>query len=188
MKNIFKSKKFLFSMLAAACIGILAVCFVVNRDRDNNFQPEDVAANTGTQEWQESPAPTVNTATPVPTHTPAPAATKEPMEEYPRVVDESENEVVIDFTPEGEDLKTEPPEPPAAEGDPEDSSAPPTYAPEETEPAPTTPPAQDNTPAPGSTNGNGAVYDPVFGWVVPGQVEQTTSGSTGDPDKMVGDM
>lgn len=186
MKKIFKSKKFLFSVLAAACIGILAVCFVVNRDRDNNFQPEDVAANNGASELQESPAPAINTATPVPTHTPA--ATKEPMEEYPRVVDESEGEVVIDFTPEGENLKTEPPEPPAAEGDSEDPSAPPTYAPEETEPAPTTPPAQDNTPAPGSTNENGAVYDPVFGWVVPGQVEQTTSGSTGDPDKMVGDM
>ena len=186
MKKIFKSKKFLFSMLAAACIGILAVCFVVNRDRDNNFQPEDVATNTGTQEWQESPA--ADTATPSPASAPAPAATKEPMEEYPKVVDESEGEVTIDFTPEGEDLKTEPPEPPAAEGDPEDPSAPPTYAPEETKPAPTTPPAQDNTPAPGSTNENGAVYDPVFGWVVPGQVEQTTSGSTGDPDKMVGDM
>lgn len=188
MKNIFKSKKFLFSVLAAACIGILAVCFVVNRDRDNNFQPEDVATNNGAPELQESPAPAVNTATPVPTHTPAPTATKEPMEEYPKVVDESEGEVVIDFTPEGEALKTEPPEPPAAEGDPEDPSAPPTYAPEETEPAPTTPPAQDNTPAPGSVNENGAVYDPVFGWVVPSQVEQTTSDSTGDPDKMVGDM
>ena len=104
------------------------------------------------------------------------------------MVDESEGEVVIDFTPEGEDLKTEPPEPPAAEGDPEDPSAPTTYAPEETEPAPTTPPAQDNTPAPGSVNENGAVYDPVFGWVVPSQVEQTTSDSTGDLDKMVGDM
>lgn len=182
MKKIFKSKKFLFSVLAAACIGILAVCFVVNRDRDNNFQPEDVAANNGAPELQESPAPAANTATPVPTHTPAPAATKEPMEEYPKVVDESESEVVIDFTPEGEDLKTESPEPPAAEGDPEDPSAPPTYAPEETKPA------QDNTPAPGSTNENGAVYDPVFGWVIPSQVEQTTSDSTGDPNKMVGDM
>lgn len=109
MKKIFRSKKFLFSVLAAACIGILAVCFVVNRDRDNNFQPEDVAANNGAPELQESPAPAANTATPVPTHTPAPAATKEPMEEYPKVVDESEGEVVIDFTPEGEDLKTEPP-------------------------------------------------------------------------------
>ena len=38
MKKIFKSKKFLFSVLAAACIGILAVCFVVNRDRDSDFQ------------------------------------------------------------------------------------------------------------------------------------------------------
>ena len=63
-----------------------------------------------------------------------------------------------------------------------------TRTPEETEPEPTAPPAQDNTPAPGSTNENGAVYDPVFGWVVPGQVEQTTSGSSGDPNKMVGDM
>lgn len=188
MKKIFRSKKFLFSVLAAACIGILAVCLVVNRDRDNNFQPEDVAANTGTQEWQEFPAPAADTATPSPARTPALAATKEPLEEYPRVVDESESEVVIDFTPEGEELRTEPPEPPVAEGDPEDPSAPPTYAPEETSPEPTAPPAQSNTPAPGSTNENGAVYDPVFGWVIPSQVEQTTSDSNGDPNKMVGDM
>lgn len=188
MKKIFRSKKFLFSVLTAACIGILAVCLVVNRDRDNHFQPEDVTANTGTQEWKESPVPAANASTPTPARTPAPAATKEPLVGYPKVVEKSKSEVVIHFTPEEKELQTTLPEPPVAEGDSTDPSAPPTYAPEETSPEPTAPPAQNNTPAPGSTNENGAVYDPVFGWVVPSQVEQTTSGSTGDPEKMVGDM
>lgn len=187
MKNFIRSRGFLFSVLAIACIGILTVCFVVNRHTDNNFQPEEIASNTQTQEPQVTPAPATNTESPAPAHTPAPAATKDPMEEYPKVVDESEDEVVIDFTPESEELQPEPPEPPAAEGDTTDPSAPPTYAPEATEPEPTAPPAQNSTPAPGSTNENGAVYDPVFGWVVPSQIEQTTSDSNGDPNKMVGD-
>ena len=45
-----------------------------------------------------------------------------------------------------------------------------------------------STPPAGTTNENGAVYDPVFGWVVPGQVNQTTVDSSGDPNKMVGNM
>ena len=57
MKRIFRSKRFLFSVLVAACIGILAVCFVVNRDRDNNFQPEDVAAIPGTRRKYGNPHP-----------------------------------------------------------------------------------------------------------------------------------
>lgn len=188
MKNFIRSNGFLLSTLVIACIGILTVCFVVNRDTDNDFQSEEIASNTETQEPQVTPAPATNTESPAPAHTPAPAAAKDPMEEYPKVVDESEKEVIIDFTPESEELQLEPPEPPTAEGDAADPSAPPTYALEETEPKPTVPPAQNNTPAPGSTNENGAVYDPVFGWVVPSQIEQTTSDSSGDPNKMVGDM
>ena len=188
MKKFIRSKGFLLSVLAAACIGILTICFVVNRDTDNDFQPEEIASNTETQELQVTPTPAASTERPAPTHTPAPVVTKDPMEGYPKVVDDSEDEVVIDFTPEGEELQPETPEPPAAEGDATDPSAPPTYAPEATEPEPTAPPTQNNTPAPGSTNENGAVYDPVFGWVVPSQIEQTTSDSNGDPNKMVGDM
>lgn len=41
---------------------------------------------------------------------------------------------------------------------------------------------------PGSSNGSGAVYDPVFGWVVPGDVQQSTGGSDGDLNKQVGNM
>ena len=188
MKNIIKSKGFLFSVLAVACIGILVTCFLVNREQKSDFQPEEVFANTDTQEAPAAPPPSVNAGNRTSTGTPAPAATNDPMEEYPKVVDESEDTVVIDFTPEGEELKTETPEPPAAEGDATDPSAPPTYAPEETELEQTAPPAQDNKPAPGSVREDGAVYDPVFGWVVPGQVEQAPADSSGDPNKMVGDM
>lgn len=53
-------------------------------------------------------------------------------------------------------------------------------------PAEQTPPS--NEPAPGSSNGNGAVYDPVFGWVVPGDVQQSTGDSDGDLNKQVGNM
>lgn len=188
MKKFIKSKGFLCSVLAVACIGILAACLLVNREQKSNFQPEELSAND-TQEPPATPSPAASAENRTDTGTPAPAATKSPMEEYPKVVDESEDEVVIDFTPESEDLKTETPEPPAAEGDTTDPSAPPTYAPEETEPESTAPPAQDNSkPAPGSVREDGAVYDPVFGWVFPSSVEQIPSDSNGDPNKMVGDM
>lgn len=35
---------------------------------------------------------------------------------------------------------------------------------------------------------DGAVYDPVFGWVVPGNVQQSTGDSDGDLNKQVGNM
>lgn len=188
MKNFIKSKGFLFSVLAIACVGILVTCFLVNREQKSDFQPEAISTNADTQEVPVTPSPAASAGNRTNTSTPAPTATKDPMAEYPKVVDEAENEVVIDFTPDGEELKTETPESPTAEGDTTDPSAPPTYAPEEIEPEPTATPAQNSTPAPGSSNGNGAVYDPVFGWVVPGKVEQTPADSSGDPNKMVGDM
>ena len=112
------------------------------------------------------------------------------MEGYPKVVEESTEQVTIDFTPDAEELQPEPPEPPTPEGSTNDPSTPPAYAPESVSPTagPTAPPVQNNTPAPGAVNGDGAVYDPVFGWVYPSKVSQTTMDSYGDPDKMVGSM
>lgn len=56
----------------------------------------------------------------------------------------------------------------------------------------TTPPAEkepaNNEPAPGASNGNGAVYDPVFGWIVPGNGQETIGDSDGDINKQVGNM
>lgn len=101
---------------------------------------------------------------------------------------ETEQLVTIDFTPETEELQPEPPEIPTAEADATNPEQPPAYTSEELEPASTAPPTQPNTPAAGASNGNGAVYDPVFGWVVPSTADQNTMDSSGDPDKMVGNM
>lgn len=201
-KNIFKSKAFPAAALATACIGILAACFLFGREEKPDFQPEEPAPGPIAQEWQETPSPTAPVhpqATPVPTgrsawsHTDTPASTQEEaeqeiLESYPMVTREEEQLVTIDFTPEPEKLQPEPPEAPTTEADATDPEQPPSYTPEELEPEPTAPPAQPDTPAAGAAGGNGAVYDPVFGWVVPGEVNQTPMDSAGDPDKMVGNM
>lgn len=196
-KNIFKSKAFPAAALSAACIGILAATFFIGREDKADFQPEGPTPGPIAQEWQEAPSPTVpasSQTTPVPSgNSASPAAIHEQhqhdvLEPYPKVTGETEQLVTIDFTPEAEELQTEPPEAPTAEADATDPEQPPAYTPEELEPAPTAPPAQPDTPAAGASDGNGAVYDPVFGWVVPSTVEQSTMDSSGDPDKMVGDM
>lgn len=193
-KNIFKSKAFPIAALTAACIGILAACFLFGREEKPDFQPEEPVSGPIAQEWQETPSPTApSQSQTTPVSTGSPAATREQaqtdvMESYPQVTSESDQLVTIDFTPETEKLQPDLPEPPKAEADVTDPEQPPAYTPEELDPDPTAPPAQPDTPAAGASDGNGAVYDPVFGWVTPSMVEQTTMDSAGDPDKMVGNM
>ena len=197
MKNIFKSKAFPAAMLSVACIGILAACWAVSRDNAPGFTPEGSAPEASIHEWTETPpaakeqtdASSADTEKTVSAYAPAqPQPADEGMEAYPKVTEETEQLVTIDFTPEAEKLQPEPPAPPVAEGGTDDPEQPPVYAPEALEPEPTAAPAQPDTPAAGATNGSGAVYDPVFGWVVPGNVSQTPMDSAGDPDKMVGNM
>lgn len=196
-KNIFKSRAFPAAALSAACIGILTACFLFGREEKPDFQPEETVPGPVAQEWQEAPSPITPAqphAAPVPTgNTGSPAAAREQTPEditeaYPRMTDESDQLVTIDFTPEPEKLQPEPPKSPVAEADATDPGQPPAYTPEELEPEPTASPAQPNTPAAGASDGNGAVYDPVFGWVIPGEVNQIPMDSAGDPDKMVGNM
>lgn len=199
-KNIFKTKAFPAAALATACIGILAACFLFGREEKPDFQPEEPAPDPIAQEWQETSSPTTpveTRATPDPSgNSTSPAGTPAAREQsqnhileaYPKVTGETDQLVTIDFTPETEDLQPEPPEAPTAEADATDPEQPPSYTPEELEPDPTAPPAQPDAPPAGSTGENGAVYDPVFGWVVPSTVDQSTMDSAGDPDKMVGNM
>lgn len=199
-KNNFKSKAFPAAALATACIGILAACFLFGREEKHDFQPEEPAPGPIAQEWQEAPSPTApaetrttpgsngNSTSPASSPAAWEQAQDDILEAYPKVTGETDQLVTIDFTPETEALQPEPPESPTAEADATDPEQPPSYTPEELEPEPTAPPAQPDTPAAGSTNENGAVYDPVFGWVVPSTVEQSTMDSAGDPDKMVGNM
>lgn len=188
MKKILKSKGFLVTVLSVSCIAILAACWFVRRDTKTAFLPDEQPPDATQEEWKDTTKTAENSSQ---EHTdavlPSQNRAEEKLEGYPKVEEESEQEVVIDFVP-AETKSGTPPPPPegntvTTESDRESSANP---APE-TSPSPTDT-GEDKTPAAGSINENGAVYDPVFGWVVPGQTNQTTVDSSGDPNKMVGNM
>lgn len=194
MKNIFKSKAFPAAALSVACIGVLAISLFIGREERTDFQPGEPAPETAIQEWTETPATNRLPADSGSSGTSGAYAASQPticeedLTAYPKTVEETDGLVTIDFTPEAQGLQPEPPETPTAEGDTKDPDQPPDYAPEEPESESAASPAQPEPPATGASDGNGAVYDPVFGWVVPGKVSQTPMDSTGDPNKMVGNM
>ena len=170
MKKFFQSKGFIVSSLALLCVTILGVCWFVSRDRTEDFRPDESPPSSVTGDWSDGGTQT---------------------DSDPKVTSQTEDEVVIDFT------DTEKPEetpPPVPEGKTEikDSGQEHTVNPDPSVPEVTAPPAEQappsNEPVPGSSNGNGAVYDPVFGWVVPGNVQQSTGDSDGDLNKQVGNM
>ncbi len=201
-KNIFKTKAFPIIMLSAACTGVLAACLFAGRENRQKFCPAEPAPGEIVREWQDpaaSPVPQRQPDAPasagsstengISPYMPAQGGTdKDVAEAYPQVTEETGQLVSIDFTPEAEKLHPEPPEAPTAGENATNPDQPPAYTPEELEPEPSAPPAQPDTPAPGASNGNGAVYDPVFGWVVPGEINQIPMDSAGDPNKMVGNM
>lgn len=175
-------KSIIIAVLCVACVGVLVICLILGRDKTPEFVPDPAPQNTPSG-WEES-------------HSGSDGGGSSDYvkpdtadDEYPKETQDADGNVAVEFTPSGDDLKPEPPEPPKTDADYTDPAAPPTYTPEKVAPPPaeTTPPSPD-TPAPGSTNESGAVYDPVFGWIVPGQVNQTPIDSEGDPDKMVGEM
>lgn len=190
MKKIFKSKGFLVTALSVSCIAILAVCWLAGRDTKTAFLPDEQPPDTVQEEWKDTPDIMDSTGgfeNPTDAGIPDQNSAVEKLEGYPKVAEESEQEIVIDFVPEETKDETPPP-PPEGKNVVTDSGGehPVNPAPEDL-PA-STDTGDGNTPAAGSTNENGAVYDPVFGWVVPGQVNQATIDSSGDPNKMVGNM
>lgn len=189
MKKFLKSKGFKVTALSVCCVGILAACFFFGRDKGEEFTPDTQIPESTVSEWEE---PTGEAKTPE-ADTGAYNRTKEPAaaETYPKVVEESEAEIVVDFAPSSEESKPEAPEKPEAQGDSTNPEEPPSYEPEETNPSVSE--KEDDggnaaTPQPGSKNEKGEVYVPGFGWVVPSTVEQTEMDNDGDPNKMVGDM
>ncbi len=178
MKKFLKSRALQAAALSIACIGILAACLLAGRNREKPFQPEETPVESRASEWVE-PQPATTPATTEPPAAAIPEkATEEILESYPQVAGESEEGTVIDLTPDASGLKENPPEPPVPQGDMGNPETPPTYEPEVPEPA----------TSPDGNPGNGAVYDPVFGWGVPGEVVQSSMDSEGEPDKMVGNM
>lgn len=190
MKKIFKSRGFLVALLSVCIVAILGICWAVNRDTNNQFTAAELSPSTVSQEWSE-PSPetapkTEETTGATPETTLAAETTPEETTtaEYPRVAERTEKDVAVEFSPTEKPAET----PPAPEGKTILEDPGPEHP---VNPAPdvTAPSAQpESTPVPGSTDGNGAYYDPVFGWVTPAEVIQSTIDSDGDPNKMVGNM
>lgn len=210
MKKLFKSRGFIISTLAVLCIVILGICWYANRERTEAFVPDESPPSTQSSQWaensteQEPETEDITKRESIQANPLPPSTTAAKTEEYPKVAEKTPEETVISFTP---TKKMEETAPPAPEGKtiledpgPEHpiNPAPETTAPAETpavtEPTVTEPaatePATAEPPAtqPEFTQPAGAVYDPVFGWVVPSEVIQSTISSDGDPNKMVGNM
>lgn len=189
MKKLFKSRGFLVTLLSVCCVAILGICWGVGRNKNSQFTADEPPPSTVSQEWVESSSETEpeteETTKAAPETTLAEETTPaETTTESPRVAEETKKEVAVEFSPTEKPAET----PPAPEGKTIIEDPGPEHP---VNPAPdvTAPSAEpESTPAPGSTDGNGAYYDPVFGWVTPAEVIQSTIDSDGDPDKMVGNM
>ena len=159
MKKFFQSKGFIVSALAVLCVAILGICWFVSRDRTEEFRPNESPPSSTSSDWSDGGV--------------------------------QSGEVEIDFTDTEKPEETPPPVP-EGKTEIEDPGEEHEVNPDPAVPEVTAPPAEESTssnePAPGSSNGSGAVYDPVFGWVVPGDVQQSTGDSDGDLNKQVGNM
>lgn len=211
MKKFFTSRGFIIPTLSVLCIAILGICWYAGRDRTGAFVPDDSPPSSLSSEWdenntaQESKMADMETAERTQSTFPRQSTTAAETEEYPKVAEKTPEETVISFTPtkkaeetaplapEGKTILENPgPEHPINPAPKETTSAPETPAatePAPAQPAPTQPaPAEPPATEPAATQPAGAVYDPVFGWVVPSEVIQSTITSDGDPNKMVGNM
>ncbi|MCC8026612.1 MAG: hypothetical protein LIP16_15100 [Clostridium sp.] len=185
MKKLLTSKPFLVSALAFASIAIVAVCIFISGDKQPEFVPESPQQTQSVSDWSESSGAAKPS---VPANTPA----GDPKQEaYPKVAEENDGNVVIDFTPPQSSAAAEQPEPPEIpEGKTEVKDPGPSHPvnPDPSVKAPEPEPEQPSGPTPGSTNDKGQVYDPVFGWITPSTVQQEVIDGDGDPNKMVGSM
>lgn len=216
MKKFFTSRGFIISTLSVLCIAILGICWYAGRNRTGAFVPDDPPSSSLSSEWdennaaQESKIAGMETTGRTQSTIPRQSTTAAETDEYPKVAEKTPEETVISFTP---TKKTEETAPPAPEGKtilenpgpehpinpaPKETTSaletPAATEPAATEPAPAQPaptqpaPAEPPATEPAATQPAGAVYDPVFGWVVPSEVIQSTITSDGDPNKMVGNM
>ena len=96
MKKFFQSKGFIVSVLVVLCVAILGVCWLVSRDRTENFKPDESPPSSTTSDWSDGGAQNGDDSGGVDAYSPGQSPSSE--EEYPKVTSETESEVVIDFT------------------------------------------------------------------------------------------
>lgn len=185
-KEIIRTKAFIAGSLSVVCVGILAACIFIGREKPAEFKPEPPTSSAPISTWEENATGNAGLADG------DSDGQKAQGDEYPKQVETSDDEVVIDFT----DPEPEKPEAPKAPEGSENPTNPehPTYSKEdvpkpESKPKPESQPKPESSgPQPGDRNEQGQVYDRAFGWVTPSDVKQEVIDGDGDPNKMVGTM
>lgn len=204
-KKLVTSKPFIAGTLAFLSIGIIATCLLWPKEKPSTFLPdaEILSSEPLPDKWEEiqSDSSTGSNAEGEPAIS--------SQDEYPKIIESDEKQTIIDFT---DPIPEKPEAPPTPEGKSEVADPGPSHAPKEdptvtppkqeskseskSEPKPESKPKTEpkdeskkpSTPAPGSKNEKGQVYDPVFGWITPSTVEQEIIDGDGDPNKIIGDM
>ena len=187
MKKFLTSKPFLVTVLAVLCIAVVGGCLFLNRDKGTDFVPEPPQESESVSDWKENGANPGGTK-PAVTVTPDPT---QRQEAYPKVVEDDGKDTVIEFTP-PQSSEAEAPEAPAGKTEIEKPQQKPEIShpvtPDPSVKPPEQKPQQPSSPAPGSVNDKGQVYDAAFGWVTLSPVEQIPTHNDGDPNKQVGSM
>lgn len=212
MKKIWKSKGTIIG-LAVVCVLVAGTCLIVRMKKDGgSFDPGRPPDETVT-EWEEADSPDQERTEPDSSAGWQEQETlpQQEMENRDEVVIEFTTEPAQPETPEAPEPQgelTDPSTPPTyteevevqPEGSlPEATESLPAEVPPETQPE--TPAEQpstvqeeavqdqpESTPQMDGVREDGAVYDPLFGWVVPSPIIQIEGDSDGDPNKMVGHM
>ena len=192
--NTDKKKIAIISGLSALCIAVLAGAYFLTREPERDFTPASADRADVTDTWKENSG----RDTPLPSATPESTQTVgTPSDNTQKVVSEDETGSTSSLSDSStkEDASQEKPEtPPETDDDLTDPDKQPEYAPSvpepSKEPTPTPQPEQSASTGGGSTDDShpGQVYDPVFGWVTPSNVQQDNIDSDGDINKQIGTM
>ena len=193
-KHTDKKKIAIISGLSVLCIAVLAGAYFLTREPERDFTPASADRADVTDTWNENS----NADTPLPSATPESTQTVgTPSDSTQKVVSEDETGSTSSLSDSStkEDASQEKPEtPPETDDDLTDPDKQPEYAPSvpepSKEPTPTPQPEQSAPTGGGGTDDShpGQVYDPVFGWVTPSNVQQDNIDSDGDINKQIGTM
>jgi len=182
LKKILTGKPFTIGTLIVFCVGTLAVSLYLRNETNPDFVPNPTTVVNLTDSWEENKSVVPSGTSISPAASGGEAAPKANEDQYPKEVQNENNNVVVDFT-DPEQEKPKAPEKPATSGDAKNPKKPPEYKAEEIKP-----PASASIPAPGSKNEKGEIYDPVFGWIKPGKAVAEPIHNDKDPNEQVGSM
>lgn len=184
-KHTDKKKIAIISGLSALCIAVLAGAYFLTREPERDFTPASAERADVTDTWEEN----TSTDTSLPSATPESTQTAgTPSDSTQTVLSEDETGSTSSLSDSNtkEDASQEKPEtPPETKDDLTDPDKQPEY-----EPTPSQQPEQSTPVGGGGTDDShpGQVYDPVFGWVTPSNVQQDNIDSDGDINKQIGTM